>query len=98
MGHQFLQREFGINPKIAWHVDAFGHTMGTAEVFKDLGYEGFFFSRINEKEKPYRKSNQLMEFYWKSKYQSSSGTAPSDNGIFTHVFHHHYSPDCGITL
>ena len=32
-GHDFLMREFGVRPKIAWHVDAFGHSTTTAQLF-----------------------------------------------------------------
>ncbi len=29
VGHDFLQREFNVTPKIAWHADAFGHSSTT---------------------------------------------------------------------
>ena len=29
-GHEFLMNNFGIRPNIAWHIDAFGHSMSTA--------------------------------------------------------------------
>ena len=54
-GHAFLQREFGVNPKIAWHVDAFGHSMSSAQMFKDMGYEALFFARMSDREKDWRK-------------------------------------------
>ena len=47
-GHDFLKREFSITPKIVWHMDAFGHSSTTAKLFTDLGFEAFFFGRIND--------------------------------------------------
>lgn len=50
-GHDFLNKEFGIIPKIAWHADAFGHSSTTAKLFAELGFEGFFFGRISDNQK-----------------------------------------------
>lgn len=48
VGHDFLEREFNLPaPNIVWHMDAFGHSSTTAVLFEQLGYEAFFFSRIN---------------------------------------------------
>lgn len=48
VGHDFLMREFGVNPKIAWHADAFGHSMSNAQMFLDMGYEALFFARMDD--------------------------------------------------
>jgi alpha-mannosidase len=32
-GHNFLKREFGVIPKIAWHADAFGHSIASNLLF-----------------------------------------------------------------
>jgi lysosomal alpha-mannosidase len=50
-GQDFLMKEFGIIPKVAWHADAFGHSSTNAKLFYELGYDGFFFGRINENQK-----------------------------------------------
>lgn len=47
IGHDFLQREFEITPKVAWHADAFGHSSEVAKLFMDLGYEAFIFGRMS---------------------------------------------------
>lgn len=54
-GHEFLEKEFGITPKIAWHCDPFGHSSVTPELFAQMGYQALFFSRVNDEEKLYRK-------------------------------------------
>ena len=48
MGHDFLKREFGVVPKVAWHIDTFGHSSTTARLFKELGFEAIFFSRLSD--------------------------------------------------
>ena len=26
IGHEFVQREFGVTPRVGWHIDPFGHS------------------------------------------------------------------------
>lgn len=47
IGHEFLLNEFGVKPKIGWHLDAFGHSEGNARFFADMGFEAQFFARID---------------------------------------------------
>ena len=56
-GHEFLRREFGVIPKIAWHCDPFGHSAAVADLFSQIGFEAMFFSRIDDDEKDFRKKN-----------------------------------------
>ena len=51
VGNDFLMREFGIQPKVAWHADAFGHSAETPHLFQQLGFEAFFFGRIDDQKK-----------------------------------------------
>lgn len=59
-GHDFLKREFGIIPKVAWHADAFGHSSTNARLFKELGFDAFFFGRVSDHFKEELKSNHDM--------------------------------------
>lgn len=47
VGHDFLQREFNLTLKVAWHADAFGHSSNTAKAFMDLGYKAFMIGRMS---------------------------------------------------
>jgi alpha-mannosidase len=46
-GHQFLQQELGVRPRIGWHVDPFGHSSGNPRLFADMGFDAWFFARLD---------------------------------------------------
>jgi len=46
-GHQFLLKEFGVKPRIGWHIDLFGHSSMSARIFADMGFDAWFFARID---------------------------------------------------
>ena len=50
-GHAFLKKTFGITPKHAWHLDAFGHSAATPELFARMGFETITFARMNDKQR-----------------------------------------------
>ena len=64
-----MLKEFGVTTKIAWHLDEFGHSMATNDMFQQMGYEDIFVSRINDMEKEQRIENHAMEFYWSPVYE-----------------------------
>ena len=43
----FLNSEFGVEPKIGWQLDPFGHSSGNAKLFEMMGLEAMVFARIN---------------------------------------------------
>jgi len=64
LGHAFLLKEFGVRPKIGWHVDPFGHSAANAALFGDFGFEAIFISRLDEEERQRRMDEQSMTFLW----------------------------------
>ena len=59
VGHDFLKREFGLAPpKSVWHMDAFGHSATSARVFEEMGFDSFFFSRMDEDQKRELRASQ----------------------------------------
>ena len=61
VGHDFLEREFGLAPpKVAWHMDSFGHSSTTARLFDELGFEALFFARMNDTQKEEFKDDQAL--------------------------------------
>lgn len=46
-GHKFLMDEFGVRPRVGWHIDPFGHSAANARLFADMGFDAWFFSRLD---------------------------------------------------
>lgn len=65
IGHGFLKREFGVSPKIAWMVDAFGHTQANAALFSDMGFEALFIGRVDYKVREQMKNDKSLIFLWR---------------------------------
>jgi len=87
LGHRLLREEFGITPKVAWHIDPFGHSANQASLFSRMGFEGFIFTRIDYQDKQNRINNKNLEFVWRA-----SPTLGSESDLFCHVTSGHYSP------
>lgn len=47
IGHQFVEREFGIKPRVGWHADSFGHSSANQRLFAEMGFDAIFFSRFH---------------------------------------------------
>lgn len=48
VGHQFLDRTFGYNPRIGWQVDPFGHSSTQAALMTGaLGFDALYFGRAD---------------------------------------------------
>ncbi|PRP80616.1 hypothetical protein PROFUN_11559 [Planoprotostelium fungivorum] len=86
LGHQFLMKEFGVRPKIGWHVDPFGHAATQATLFSDMGFDAFFFGRIDYQEQKWRNDTREMEFIWRN---SKSRGEKTD--MWSHVLYASYS-------
>jgi hypothetical protein len=65
IGHNFLKKEFGVRPRTAWHIDAFGHSSTNARLFADFGFEAQFFSRLDFNDKEEKLLNKAMQFLWR---------------------------------
>jgi alpha-mannosidase len=46
-GHEYLLKNFGVKPRIAWQVDPFGHSSLTPTLFSQMGYEAMVLNRIH---------------------------------------------------
>ena len=47
LGHEFLMREFGVKPRIGWHIDPFGHSSANPRLFADMGFDAWMFARLD---------------------------------------------------
>jgi lysosomal alpha-mannosidase len=91
-GHSFLLEEFGVRPRIAWHIDPFGHSNANPRLFADMGIDTWFFSRLDYQDKQERLENKEMEFVWRPFYSHLG----SDAQIFSHVLYHDYRTPPGL--
>lgn len=68
LGLQFLNDTFGecARPKIGWQVDPFGHSREQASIFAQMGYDAFFFGRLDYQDKANRMATKTPEVIWKS--------------------------------
>lgn len=92
LGYRLLNETFGSCgvPKVAWQVDPFGHSKEQAFLFQKMGLDGYFFGRLDYREKEDRLANQTMEMVWE--------TSPDFPGadIFTGINYNVYWPPPGF--
>ena len=81
-GHQFLQREIGVQPRVGWMPDAFGHSSANAAMFSDFGFDSIFMGRIGDEFKEKRRETGELAFIWKP-FSKHFGDAKE---IYTHIF------------
>ena len=60
---------------MAWHIDPFGHSKEQANLFEQMGFDGFLFARIDYGDKIQRLRDKSLEMMWKPR--------PESKGIFT---------------
>ncbi|XP_076427922.1 lysosomal alpha-mannosidase isoform X5 [Peromyscus maniculatus bairdii] len=90
LGLRFLQDTFGSNgrPRVAWHIDPFGHSREQASLFAQMGFDGFFLGRIDYQDKLLRKKELKMEEVWRA----SASLKPPIADLFTGVLPNTYDP------
>jgi hypothetical protein len=92
VGHNFVLEEFGVQPRIGWQIDPFGHSNANARLFAEMGFDAFFFARLDYEDKKARLADKEMEWVWRPMWESLGESAQ----IFTHALYHHYSAPPGF--
>ena len=89
LGLQFIDNNFGSSarPRVAWHIDPFGHSAEQASLFAQMSFEGFFFARIDYADMKKRIDEQRMEMKWRGSQSLGAATE-----IFTGVLYNGYGP------
>ncbi|XP_062965767.1 lysosomal alpha-mannosidase isoform X2 [Cynocephalus volans] len=90
LGLRFLEDTFGNDgrPRVAWHIDPFGHSREQASLFAQMGFDGFFFGRLDYQDKEVRKEKRQMEQVWRA----SDSLKPPTADLFTGVLPNIYNP------
>lgn len=88
IGHEWLMRTFGdsARPVIGWHIDPFGHSNGNPRLFAEMGFDAWFFARIDYEDREVRMADKSMQWVWKP-FDKSLG---DNTSIFTHTMPDHY--------
>ncbi|XP_044607793.2 lysosomal alpha-mannosidase isoform X2 [Equus asinus] len=90
LGLRFLEDTFGSDgrPRVAWHIDPFGHSREQASLFAQMGFDGFFFGRLDYQDKKVRMEKLEMEQVWRA----SASLKPPAADLFTSVLPNMYNP------
>lgn len=64
VGHWFIKENFDYVPTIGWHIDPFGHQASQAALFAQMGFDAWFFARIDYQDKTWRLDNRTLEMLW----------------------------------
>ncbi|XP_060096660.1 lysosomal alpha-mannosidase [Heteronotia binoei] len=93
-GLHFLKETFGEcgRPRVAWHIDPFGHSREQASLFAQMGYDGFFLGRIDYQDKAQRETAREMEQLWRA----SGSLEPPVADLFTGVLPNGYNPPMSL--
>ena len=88
IGHEWLEANFGdyARPHVGWHIDPFGHSNANPRLFAEMGFDSWFFARIDYQEREKRMAEKTMQWVWKP-FSESLGDQVS---IFTHCMPDHY--------
>ncbi len=91
-GHEFVKNEFGVTPRIGWHIDPFGHSNANVRLFAEMGFDAFFIGRIDYQEKEKRMAEKTMEFVWRPMWETLGESAQ----IFCHTLYNNYGAPTGF--
>lgn len=91
-GHEFILKNFGKKPTIGWQIDPFGHSNTNARFFAEMGFDAFFFARLDYEDKERRMNDKEMEYVWMPNPESLG----TDTKILTHVLFAHYCSPGGF--
>ncbi|XP_030753916.1 lysosomal alpha-mannosidase-like [Sitophilus oryzae] len=92
-GLRRLNDTFGAcgRPKIGWQIDPFGHSKEMANIFAQLGFDGYILARIDYQDKEYRWETKTPEVVWRG-----SKSLGQSSDIFTSVLYNEYGPPSGF--
>ena len=93
-GHRFIHEQFGVQPKIGWQIDPFGHSATQAALLSaEVGFEGLFFGRIDYQDYDIRAREKRLEWLWRA-----SPTLGPESELFTGMFWNGYGPPDGFNF
>ncbi|CDP17307.1 unnamed protein product [Coffea canephora] len=92
LGHRYIKEQFNVTPRIGWQIDPFGHSAVQAYLLgAELGFDSFFFGRIDYQDRAKRKAEKALEVVWQG-----SKSLGSSAQIFAGAFPENYEPPSGF--
>jgi len=79
-------------PSIGWQIDPFGHSNTNARLMAEMGFDAFFFARLDFQDKEKRLADKEMEYIWRPSWEELGERGQ----IFTHALYAHYSAPSGF--
>ncbi len=65
-GQRWIKEQFGVAPRVGWHLDPFGHTATQGALLSAaVGFDAFFFARIDYQDRDARRARGDMEMVWR---------------------------------
>jgi hypothetical protein len=92
IGHEWVTKTFGVKPRIGWQIDPFGHSNTNARFFAEMGFDAWFFARLDYQDKNKRLNNKEMEFVWRP----NANEFGTETQIFTHALYWEYASPPGF--
>ncbi|CAG9856046.1 unnamed protein product [Phyllotreta striolata] len=77
-------------PRVGWQIDPFGHSREQALIFRQLGFDGAFFARLDFNDRLKRIEEKRLDFLWKSSPNFN------DSEIFYAILKNHYGSPTGF--
>ncbi|XP_064621444.1 alpha-mannosidase 2x-like [Lineus longissimus] len=72
-GHQWLEKNLGVKPKISWSPDPFGYSSTMPYILNRAGVKDMVILRIHDEVKAELRQNQNLEFHWRQYWDKSNG-------------------------
>ena len=91
LGAENIYDLFGKVNTIGWHIDPFGHSNSHPALFTKMGFNAFFFSRIDYQDYALRNESKRLEMVWRG--MKSYGKSAD---MFTSVMYDGYGPPTGF--
>jgi len=81
-------KEFGVKPRIGWQIDPFGHSNTNARLFAEMGFDAWFFARVDQFDKQKRESEITLEYVHEARPEAR---------ILSHILWNHYEAPSGFS-
>lgn len=86
LGNEWAERELGVRPTVAWSIDPFGHSSAQPRLLADMGFDAWFFARLDYEDKEQRLADKAMNYVWRPMKDSLGRNVE----IFTGAMRDHY--------